>query len=179
MGRPYQILLPLLSLFLTRVDLTDLYPLEYEAKLLKVVDGDTLHLKYGNQVLKLRLSKLDSPEKGQPFYQGGDAGAVALQCAQKVLKEFKHPILQIEKQDIYGRLLGDIKGVSLKLIQNGCAGLYPYAIFHSKHEKSVYLQAYAEARTHRRGLWNGSGYQLPKNWRKLKNHFKKQIAIRQ
>lgn len=180
MGRPYQILLPLLSLFLVRVDLTDLFPLKYEVKIIKVVDGDTLHVLQGKRILKVRLSKLDSPEKGQPFVgSSADAGDFALRCAKAAIKNHGRLILRIEKQDIYGRLLGDIEGLSLKLIESGCSGLYPYAGFSSRHEKSIYLQAYAKARSGRVGLWNEGGYQLPKAWRKSHQHFRKRIAVQQ
>ena len=143
MVRPYQILLPLLSLFLVRVDLTDLYPLKYEVKIQKIVDGDTLHVFLGHSLLKIRLSKLDSPEKGQPFLGSDeDSGHFALLCAKKILASQKRFVLKIERPDIYGRLLGDIEGLSFKLIRNGCAGLYPFAQFAYRFEKSQYLQAY-------------------------------------
>lgn len=84
MRRPYQILMPLLSLFLVRVDLTDLFPLTVPVKVLKVYDGDTILVSHGSYQMKIRLSRIDSPEKGQPFMNGaGDAGAYSGHCLKK------------------------------------------------------------------------------------------------
>ena len=67
MGAFYQILLPLLSLFLVRVDLTDLFPLHIEVQLHKIYDGDTVLVGHGTYSWKVRFSKIDSPEKNQNF----------------------------------------------------------------------------------------------------------------
>ena len=168
MGRPYQILLPLFSLFLQRVDLTDMWPLRFEVKVLKIYDGDTVQVRYKRQTLKVRLSKLDAPESGQPYLKGsGDAGKESKKCLERLLPVGTRAELTIEKQDIYGRLLGDIDDVSLKLIQNGCATLYPHVQFHSQKEKMFYLRELLKAKKLKRGLWAGSGIRRPKDWRKI------------
>lgn len=168
MRRPYQILIPLLSLFLNRVDLTDLSPITMEAQVLRVFDGDTLLLKIGrNSQLKLRLSKIDSPEMGQPFINSKqDAGAFSKRCLKSILTP--NGILKIEGFDMYNRALGNFDNLNIKLIHNGCTSLYPYAIFNSKHEKFFYLQELAKAKRLRRGVWAKGGYLLPKLWRKKK-----------
>lgn len=171
MLRPYQILLPLFSLFLTRVDLTDLVPLTYNVKLISLLDGDTAIVSLGSRHLRVRFSKLDAPERGQPFLDGsGDAGLASLNCAKKVMQNQKDFVLHIYKQDIYGRLLGDLDNLSLNLIKAGCVALYPYAQFSSQSEKWIYLRAYSESRRKKRGLWNRGGYRQPMLWRKQKRH---------
>lgn len=166
MGRHYQILLPLFSLFLQRVDLTDLFPLQMSVKVLKIYDGDTVLVGYKHQKLKIRLSKLDAPELGQPFLNGsGDAGRMAKGCLEKLLPSTAK--LTIEKQDIYRRLLGDLSGISLKLIQAGCSGLYPHAQFNSESEKYLYLRELQKAKNLKRGLWAFGGFRRPKEWRKF------------
>lgn len=175
MRAPYQYLVPLLSLFLTRVDLTDIYPLKIPVKILKVVDADTVHAQSGSYFFKIRLSKIDSPEKSQPFVGARsslDAGDFARNCFMKVLAKQKLLTLRLERFDIYGRILGDFdRDLSLRLIEAGCSGLYPYAEFQSRKEKSLYLKALAHARETRRGLWAFGGYELPKNWRKKNQRF--------
>ena len=168
MGRTYQILIPLLSLFLNRVDLTDLYPLKLPVELIEIYDGDTVLVKTGNYKFKVRLSKIDSPEKGQRFLgENKDAGAFAKVCFQKLLLKEGGVILKIEKWDIYGRVLGDVNELSFKSIQAGCSTLYPYAEFDSKREKFQYLKALKIAKASRRGLWQYGGFLQPKIWRKL------------
>ena len=168
MGRPYQILMPLLSLFLVRVDLTDLFPLKIPVKVLKVYDGDTVLVKHGSLELKVRFSKIDSPEKGQPFFNSNlDAGAFSKKCLENIITKKAIHILNIEKEDIYGRILGDMDDLSLKLIESGCTTLYPHASFDSRKEKMTFLRALKKAKASKRGLWQYGGFRQPKLWRKF------------
>ena len=168
MARPYQILAPLLSLFLVRVDLTDLYPLKIPVRLLKVYDGDTVLLGHSNYRFKLRLAKIDSPELKQSFLGSkGSAGAYARTCLLKELKTQDKLMMDLYGFDLYGRILGDINDLSYRLIQKGCTTLYPHAQFSSKAEKFDYLRALKKAKASRRGLWQYGGFVRPQLWRKL------------
>ena len=166
MGRPYQILLPLFSLFLVRVDLTDLHPLKIPVQVLRIYDGDTLLVKHGNYLQKLRISKIDAPEKRQGFLLvQGDAGLYSQKCLEKWVGQ-KTGSMSLEGYDIYGRMLGDYEEVSLRMIENGCAGLYPYGSFSSRAKKAEYLRGYFSAKRRRVGLWSFGGIRQPKEWRK-------------
>lgn len=172
----YQILLPLFSLFLVRVDLTDLWPLELKVRLVKVLDGDTLLIEREGHQDKLRLSKIDAPEKGQPFLNSRrDAGLESKKCLMGPLGRRAQFFIQIEKRDIYGRLLGDLEGLSLKLVEAGCTGLYPHAVFANRQEKYRYLRALEKAQRERKGIWKFGGFLRPKLWRKK---FKTQTSHR-
>lgn len=169
MRRIYQILVPLLSLFLVRVDLTDLFPLSMRVKLLKVYDGDTVLLRTGSYRMKLRFSKIDAPEMGQPIlHKNLDAGLLSKKCLEKWVREGDYYELKMESYDIYGRILGDLNGLSLKLIQEGCVTLYPYSKFKNEREKFLYLRALKRAKSQRVGLWDFGGYKQPMLWRKSK-----------
>lgn len=172
----YQILLPLLSLFLVRVDLTDLFPLHIEVQLHKIYDGDTVLVKHGSYSWKVRFSKIDSPEKSQSFLGSrASAGIYSKNCLHELLNKEGLLTLKIEKEDIYGRILGDLNQISLKLIEAGCTTIYPHARFDSKEEKFLYLKALKIAKASRRGLWQYGGFMQPKYWRK----FSKRSARRQ
>ncbi len=174
MGGPYQILIPLLSLLFVRVDLTDLWPLQYPVQVVKILDGDTLVLRINRRIINLRLSRIDAPEKGQPFInQKGDAGLESKKCLARELQKKSRLEVAIEGHDIYKRVLGDISELSLDLVRNGCASLYPYATFHSQREKFTYLRALSHAKSKRLGLWSRGGYVNPKIWRKLHRHQRK------
>ncbi len=167
MTRPYQILLPLLGLFLVRVDLTDLFPLKIMVKVIKIYDGDTLLVGIGSFQSKIRLSKIDAPEKKQPFLiNGGDAGEFSTSCLKELLSGEVHE-LKVEKLDIYGRILGDLDDISFRLIESGCASIYPYASFDSQRQKFDFLKALKNAKATHRGLWNYGGFIQPKKWRKI------------
>lgn len=166
MGHPYQFLLPLLSLFWVRVDLTDLIPLELRVQIVDIRDGDTLTVRSGRRSMQVRLSKIDAPELKQKFHQSQiDAGIVSRNCLRKLASE--EGILRIEGHDIYHRILGDVDGLNFRIVENGCAGLYPHAVFSSVKEKWRYLRALKEAKKNRRGVWVHGGYMVPKKWRKI------------
>lgn len=168
MRRPYQILLPLLSLFLVRVDLTDLWPLHLTVQLIRLIDADTALVQGPSGPLTVRFSGVDAPEKNQPFADGkGDAGEAATECALNILGEQKSFNLSIFGQDIYGRILGDLEGLNFKLIEKGCTTLYPHATFSSVKEKWRFIHALRRAKKAKRGLWARGGYLQPKLWRKL------------
>lgn len=166
MQHPYQILLPLLSLFWVRVDLTDLMPLKLPVQIVDIRDGDTLSVRSGNRLLKVRLSRIDAPELHQPFAGSSmDAGILSRDCLRKLAAE--NSTLTIEGFDLYHRILGNVGELNYLAVKNGCAGLYPHANFGSVREKAEYLRALILARKMRRGVWKFGGYQTPKLWRKI------------
>jgi micrococcal nuclease len=166
MGRPYQILLPLLSLFFVRVDLTDLTALELPVKVLKVMDGDTVLVRHNEMIWKVRLDKLDAPELKQPFLSGRkNAGTHSRDCLVKLLPQ--ETILKITGHDLYGRVLGDLGEVSELLVKRGCSSLYPFARFSSQREKYRYLKFYRDARRRGVGIWGLGGIRQPKLWRAI------------
>ena len=166
MTLPYQFLLPLLSLFWVRVDLTDLVRLDLAVHIIDIRDGDTLTVTHGKRTMKVRLSKIDAPELQQKFHQSyKNAGIVSRDCLRRITP--KTAVLSIEGFDVYHRILGDVEGLNLRAVKNGCTGLYPHAIFASVTEKMIYLRALRTARKERRGVWAFRGYQLPKKWRKI------------
>lgn len=171
MKAPYQILLPLLSLFLVRVDLTDLIPLKIPVKIVKVYDGDTVLVRSHGTHFKVRIDKIDAPEKGQlTFAPRIDGGAFARKCLIKILDKDPHHVLKLRGYDMYQRVLGEINEASLELIQAGCVGLYPFARFRDKKEKGLFVREYFKSRREKRGLWAYGGFQRPGNYRSNKRN---------
>lgn len=158
----YQILMPLLSLFLVRVDLTDLFPLSMNVELIKIYDGDTVRVRHGSYEMTLRLARIDSPEKLQIPH-----GPYSKLCLEKLLKKEKKLTLQLEGFDMYRRMLGDLNNLSLRMVEEGCTTLYPYAKFDSKSEKTTYLVALKKAKARKSGLWKYDGFLKPKNFRSI------------
>lgn len=64
---------------------------------IKVVDGDTVHLTGGD---KLRLAHIDTPERGEPFYDEATAFLTRLTLGKTLHLEFARP-----RRDKYGRML--------------------------------------------------------------------------
>jgi micrococcal nuclease len=179
MPRPYHLLLPLLSLFLVRVDLTDLWPLYFEVKVLRVLDADTVEVGRGRQRFNIRLAAIDAPELGQPFWHGrGDAGARSTECALRWVRPGELRQLSIYKWDMYRRILGDLDGLSFQLVRHGCVSLYPYAEFRSRSERTRFLVAQKKAQHEKLGLWKFGGYLRPELWRRKQKISKRSAGRR-
>ena len=66
-----------------------------------VLDGDTIEVLHNNRPERVRLSGIDTPEKGQAFGNRAKQAASALVFGKDV-------ILQTHGQDKYGRTLGEV-----------------------------------------------------------------------
>ena len=90
-----------------------------QGKVVRVADGDTITiLDATNTQNKVRLNKIDAPEKKQAF---GEVSRkhLASMVAGKIVN------VDWEKKDKYGRILGDISigttNVNLRMVQDGLA----------------------------------------------------------
>jgi len=89
-------------------------------KVIKIIDGDTVELLGGD---RLRLLAIDSPEKGDLFYD-----SAALVLSDLILNKTLRVEFSSRKRDGYGRLLGyiyvDTVFVNKAMIEAGMAHLY-------------------------------------------------------
>jgi len=132
---------------------------EFDARVIAVMDGDTvLLLRDGNKV-KVRLVNIDAPESDQEF---GRESRQSL--ADKVLKKQVH--VNSRAVDIYGRMVADIsvdgRSVNEAQVQSGMA--WENSHFHgNKHYQSLNR----DAQQARRGLWAQPVKPVsPEQWRK-------------
>lgn len=127
----------------------------------KVIDGDTIEIKSGTQISKVRLIGIDTPETVDPRRPVGCFGKKA-SAETKRLIEGKNVILtkDISETDKYNRLLryvylpmgnGENLFINDYMIRQGFAKIltYPPDV---KYD-SRFLQAEKEARDNLRGLW--------------------------
>jgi endonuclease YncB( thermonuclease family) len=131
----------------------------FEAKVLVVMDGDTLFVKSGGLKAKIRLANIDAPEKDQPF---GDRSLESLQSL------VGGKVIQVESKavDKFGRTIalvniGDIS-VNEEQVRRGMA----WANSRSR-EGRAYAKLESEAQQAKRGLWQQANPQSPAQWRKL------------
>ncbi|MFL5785295.1 MAG: thermonuclease family protein [Bacteriovoracaceae bacterium] len=149
-----------------RVDLTDLFPLTIPVQVIDIHDGDTMTVRSGRRMMRVRLSRIDAPELSQKFHQSKmNAGFPARDCVRKLVPA--ETVLSIQGFDLYHRTLGDIGGINYLAVKNGCAGIYPHARFSSVNEKMEFLRALNEAKKNRRGVWGHGCYMIPKKYRKI------------
>jgi micrococcal nuclease len=149
----------LLLLLLFSVCFHVVYAEEFNAKVIAVMDGDTiLVLREGKQI-KVRLANIDAPEKAQEY--GAESRQALLDM---VLKKQVH--VNSLAMDSYGRMVAEIsvdgRSVNAEQVRRGMA--WEYSHFHrNKH----YLVLQSEARQARRGLWAQAENPLPpEQWRK-------------
>ena len=122
---------------------------EYEAVVLKVIDGDTIYIKSDNGRKKVRLRHIDAPEIGQSY------GKEAKIFLDKQI-DGKKIIVNSDYKDRYGRDIGDIFVynndeaiyINAKLIKSGHAWVY------KSYRKNTYLMNLENfARENMLGLW--------------------------
>ena len=129
-------------------------------KVKKVVDGDTVHVLYRDEVYKIRLTEIDAPERDQPY------GIDSTIYLKSLLKEGKVDV-DISGTDRYGRKLGRLywKDLDIKrdLVSAGYAWVYDqYVTDNSFYENQ------SNARNLKKGLWEDDSPVEPWEWRKAK-----------
>jgi micrococcal nuclease len=117
----------------------------------RAVDGDTVELADGR---KVRYLGVDTPEKGENFYDTATALNAKLVAGREAWLEF-----DVEKTDRYGRLLAfvwvqegnDARLVNAEIIRAGLA--YVYTPGPNAKHKDALLACQREAREQGRGFW--------------------------
>ena len=135
-----------------------------QGRVVKVADGDTITvLDAANVQHRIRLDKIDAPEKSQPFGDASRKHLAAFVAGKTVEVEWT-------KKDKYGRILGTVwamlpvrTDVNLQMVKDGFA-------WHYKHFDSTpsYAAAETAARTTKRGLWKDPAPIPPYIFRKVK-----------
>ena len=130
-------------------------------KIKRVVDGDTVHVFYQDEVYKIRLTEIDAPERDQPH------GSNSTEYLKSLLKEGMVDV-DISGTDRYGRKLGRLywqgMDINRELVSAGYAWVYDqYVTDNSFYENQ------SKARNSKKGLWEDQNPLEPWNWRKLKN----------
>jgi micrococcal nuclease len=131
----------------------------FSAKVIAVMDGDTVLVLRGAQKIKVRMANIDAPEKDQAFGK---------QSRDSLLEMVGKKQVQIDSQavDQYGRVVGLIKvdgrDVNQEQVKRGMAWEYSHY-----HTDKTYIGLQSDAQQARRGLWAQTSPQAPWQWRKL------------
>ena len=131
----------------------------FEARCVKVYDGDTIEVMAGGpRSLRIRLHAIDAPEKGQPFSN------VARKRTRE-LAEGKRVRVEVRDRDQYDRLVArvyvDDHDLSEQLVREGLAWHY------TRYSSEIALgNAQREARRAQRGLWQEPEPEPPWDFRR-------------
>ncbi|MCB0333284.1 MAG: thermonuclease family protein [Bdellovibrionales bacterium] len=155
-------ILPLL-LFTTLSCPPQAYCERITAKVIGIVDGDTVSVLIQNHPSKIRLWGIDAPERGQPF------SAKAKQALSELCYE-QFVTLDIQGKDKYGRLIAIIYddrdlNINVALVRRGLAWWYK----HFAPDVSELKQAESIARDRKLGIWSTQAPPTPPwDWRRSK-----------
>lgn len=131
----------------------------FEAKVLAVMDGDTVFVKSGPFKAKLRLVDIDAPEKAQPYGKQSQESLQSLVGGKVIHVESK-------AVDKFGRTIAVISiggiNVNEEQVRRGMAWAYSRS-----REGRAYARLQSEAQLAKRGLWQQANPQSPSQWRKL------------
>ena len=131
---------------------------EYDAKVIVVIDGDTLVVLHNNAKVKIRMANIDAPEKDQPF--GMQARQVMFGMVFK--KQVHIDSVTVDK---YGRTVAlvTMNGLNIneEMVKRGMAWEYSYY-----KPGRIYMALQSEAQQEHRGLWSQTNPIAPWIWRR-------------
>jgi micrococcal nuclease len=133
---------------------------DFTGKVVAVKDGDTLEVLTGGVAVRVRLSGIDCPEKGQAFGQRAKQAASDLTFGKTVE-------VRDTGRDRYGRTVGEVmlqdgRSLNRELVRAGLA--WWYRQYAKKDADLARLEK--EAREAKLGLWADADPLPPWNWRK-------------
>jgi len=134
-------------------------PGQFSGRVVSVSDGDTISVLYNAGEVRVRLSGIDCPEKGQAY--GTRAKLFTSQAAFG-----RNVTVQVADHDRYGRVVGEVilpDGMNLnhELLRAGLAWWYRQ---YSSDRELAGLEA--QARAEHRGLWSDASPIPPWEYRK-------------
>ena len=153
-----------LATLLLLIICTPSYADQYEGRVIKVIDGDTIWVKTSNKHIKIRLSYIDAPELKQTH------GVRSKNFLTNLILD-KNVQINANKKDRYNRHLGEVYihnvnesvFVNAKMLKSGNAWIY------LKHRDNSYLQNLENhARMKKLGLWSEKGPIEPWIYRRSK-----------
>ena len=127
-----------------------------EGQVVRVVDGDTIHVRIGARVERVRYIGVDSPELRHPA-RGEEAGGRAARRENAELVAGRRVRLELDAQarDRHGRLLAYVwvadLMVNAELVRRGFAQVM--TVPPNVRYQALFLRLQREARAAARGLW--------------------------
>lgn len=132
---------------------------EFSAKVIAVLDGDTVLVLRDGRLVKVRLAEIDAPEKAQIFGEESSRSLSGMVLGKQIT-------ITSQAIDQYGRLVAHISvnglDVNTEQIRLGMAWEYSY-----RHHNRALAALQTEAKLAARGLWALADPVPPWKWRIL------------
>jgi len=148
--------LPLLTALLLALPASPGAQTGLAGRVVRVVDGDTIHVRIGDRVEKIRYIGINTPEVHHPR-KGQEPGGreAAWVNAELVLGKSVRLELDVQTRDRYGRLLAYVwmadLMVNAELVRRGYAQVM--TVPPNVRHQALFLRLQREAREAGRGLW--------------------------
>ncbi|RFM35491.1 hypothetical protein DXN04_08900 [Chitinophaga silvisoli] len=144
-------------------------PKKIKGKVVRIMDGDTFEILVKKETVRIRLSAIDAPEKGQDYYQKSKQALSDL-CFNKTVT------VELLRKDRYQRWIGDVYNSKGEYI-NGWMIAGGHAWHYTEYSKSAPLAAaQATAKRNKLGLWKQAKPVAPWEFRAAKNKNRKKKA---
>ncbi|TKX33390.1 thermonuclease family protein [Campylobacter taeniopygiae] len=128
----------------------------FKARVVRVIDGDTIEILHSNKTSKVRFFGIDAPEIKQNF------GKEAKNNLNEILKN-KEVEIFYKNKDIYGRIVAIVKlnntDINCWMVRKGYAWADTYYT-------NVYVKEQKIAQKYKLGLWQEKNPIEPYKWRK-------------
>jgi len=115
----------------------------HPCQLVKVLDGDTIVVRWRGRIEHLRLLRINTPERGQPGYEGSAGFLRNLLSGKRIEFQFEEPTNPA--RDKYGRLLAyvfaDGENVNVEMVRVG------WSPFWTKYGRGKYADAFEKAQS--------------------------------
>ncbi|MBI4246701.1 MAG: thermonuclease family protein [Candidatus Rokubacteria bacterium] len=152
--------LALALLLLVPAALTSAAPARLEATVVRVVDGDTIQVRIGDRVEKVRYIGVNTPEVHHPTRGKEPGGSEATEVNRALVQGQRVGLeLDVRERDRYGRLLayvwvGDLM-INAELVRRGYAQVM--TVPPNVRYQALFVELQREARGAGRGLWARQG----------------------
>src|SRR5438445_10040591 len=153
-------LLPLIVLLAWVTGIAGAQPATLEGTVVRIVDGDTIHVRLSDRVEKVRYIGVNTPEVHHPR-KGEEPGGREAADVNRTLVAARHVRLEMDVQtrDRYGRLLAyvwvDDTMVNAELVRRGYAQVM--TVPPNVRHQALFVKLQRDAREAGRGLWSQAG----------------------
>lgn len=131
-------------------------PPSYQAKVSRVVDGDTVEIEYRKKYILVDLAGVDAPEKGQ-FYALNARGLLSQWVKGKYVT-----VIEVERRSevVVARLYVNGRDVAGSLVSSGAAW-----VMTSSNQNIDLMALQVQAKFNRKGVWQEENPMPPWQWR--------------
>ncbi|MBW2278068.1 MAG: thermonuclease family protein [Deltaproteobacteria bacterium] len=126
--------------------------------LLRVVDGDTIEVRWRNENARVRLLRINTPERGARGYDEASRALESLLRDRELRLEFERP--GHPARDKYDRLLAYVlaggSNINAEMVRLGWTRFWTR--YGAGRHANLLAEAEREARTEGAGLWRSTGW---------------------